>query len=267
MDIKFYLMNKKEQDNLQNVSLENYRACLSAVFSWLAQEEMIPVNPCAKIARIKVEQKVREAFTHEEMDIIRNIAASKNKKLRAIIEFLYSTGCRISEAVALDITDVKFETREVIVHGKGNKDRKVYLSDLAIETLKDYLNTRTDSNPALFINRYSDRISDNGVRRILSNLEPLCNVGKIHPHKFRRTLATDLLNEDINIQDVARILGHANVRVTQKYYDHKDSKVKKEFFDVMKKKYKKYLLLYIKEGIFYYGTHLVGYKIFFHPMN
>ena len=226
--IKIYLMTMKTERNLQNSSVETMRSYLSAVFSWIANEQFIPNNPCATIAPIKICKKIRESFTNEEMNTIKNYCKNNIRNL-ALINFLYSTGCRISEVCSVNIKDLDFEKKQVIVLGKGNKERRVYLTNETCEVLQKYLKTREDKNEALFINARKDRIMPGGVRWVLHSIEEKTGIENIHPHRFRRTLATDLLNRGMPIQDVSKLLGHTNVATTQTYYFHTDDKVEKEF--------------------------------------
>lgn len=226
--IKLYLMTMKMEHNLQNSTVENMRCYINAVFSWMAKEDYISKNPCAKIAPIKIPEKIRESFSSEEMKLIKSYCKD-NARNFALINFLYSTGMRVSELCSVNIEDIDFQNKQLIITGKGNKQRKVYLTDETCQTIKNYLNTRTDNNKALFVNYKKNRITDDGVRWILHSIENKTGIKNIHPHRFRRTLATDLLNKGMPIQDVAKLLGHSNVKVTQKYYYHTDKKVEIEF--------------------------------------
>lgn len=227
--VKLYLMTMKEERNLQNSTLENMRAYLNAVFTWFTNEKIIESNPCQSIVPIKIIKKVRESFSAEELDKIRESCKDNIRNL-IIVNFLYSTGCRVSELCSINISDLNFEKKYVIILGKGSKERKVYLTDELCDILKKYLETRDDDNPALFISqKRKQRLSGNGIRSILHSLEAESGVKNIHPHRFRRTLATDLLNKGMPIQDVAKLLGHSRVETTQAYYYHTDDKVEAEF--------------------------------------
>lgn len=226
--IKMYLMTMKTERNLQNSTVENMRSYLSAVFTWVANEKFIDYNPCLNIQPIKIKKEIRKSFTDKEMEKIKDFCKNNPKNL-ALINFLYSTGCRISELCSANIKDINFEDKSVIVLGKGNKERRVYLSEEACISLIEYLNTRKDKNEALFINNRKERINPGGVRWILHNIENKIGIEDIHPHRFRRTLATNLLDKGMAIQDVSKILGHANVSITQIYYYQTDKKVESEF--------------------------------------
>jgi len=143
--------------------------------------------------------------------------ACTNKRDLALINFLYSTGCRVSEVVRLDISDVDFDRHECTVIGKGNKERIVYLSEVAVMNLKEYIQSRNDAEEALFTGRGTSRIKKTGIETIIRKLGRCAGVDNAHPHRFRRTLATNLLDRGMNIQDVAQILGHADLKTTQIY--------------------------------------------------
>ncbi len=226
--IKIYLSTMKESRHLQNSTVETMRSYISAVFTWVANENFILKNPCASIAPIKIEQKIRKSFSEEEMKAIKE-ACKDNTRDLALVNFLYSTGCRISEAASVKINDIDFDNKKLIVLGKGNKQRVVYLTKEACDTLTDYIAERDDNNDALFLSFRGKPLTPSSFRDILHRIEDKSGVENIHPHRFRRTLATDLLNKGMAIQDVSKILGHANVSVTQRYYYHLDEKVENEF--------------------------------------
>lgn len=221
-------MTMKTERNLKNSTVENMRSYLNAVFSWVANEKLINSNPCANIVPIKIKKEIKKSFSIEELEIIKNFCKNDLKRL-ALINFLYSTGCRVSEVCSVNIKDLDFNNKQVIVLGKGNKERKVYLTEEACESLQKYLTTRKDGNEALFINSQKNRIAPGGIRWILHDIENKTGIENIHPHKFRRTLATNLLDNGMAIQDVSKILGHANIGITQQYYYHTDKKVEQEF--------------------------------------
>lgn len=222
-------MTMKSERNLKNSTVENMRSYLSAVFTWVANEKYINSNPCINIVPIKIKQEVKKSFSDEELNKIKDFCKDNAKNL-ALVNFLYSTGCRISEVCSLNIEDINFKEKYVIVLGKGNKERKVYLTEEAIESLKVYLQSRKDNEEALFISdSRKKRITSSGVRWILRNIGKKIEIENIHPHRFRRTLATNLLDNGMAIQDVSKLLGHANIGTTQRYYYHTDKKVEKEF--------------------------------------
>ena len=213
-DIRFYLSVRRQIGKVSNRSLDGMRRCYSSFFSWLAAERLISHNPCAALAQIKSRKVVKKPYSAAEMEKIRK--ACGNVRNLALVDFLYATGCRVSEVAGLDISDVDFEHMECVVLGKGNKERRVYLTEVAAMHLQEYLNTRTDSCEALFAGR-GKRLGKNGIEAIVKNLGKRAGVENVHPHRYRRTLATNLLDRGMNIQDVAAILGHADLKTTQIY--------------------------------------------------
>ena len=147
-----------------------------------------------------------------------------------LVNFLYATGCRVSELYRLDISDIDFENRECVVIGKGNKERTVFLSDVAKMHLQEYLISRDDFETALFLGKGTKRLSKNGIEAVLKRVGEVAGVENVHPHRFRRTLSTDLINRGVNIQDVAEILGHADLKTTQIYCYISKENVKSAYF-------------------------------------
>ena len=213
-DIRFYLSVRRQIGKVSNRSLDGMRRCYSSFFSWLAAERLISHNPCAALAQIKSRKVVKKPYSAAEMEKIRK--SCKNIRDLALVDFLYATGCRVSEVSRLDISDVDFERMECVVLGKGNKERRVYLTEVAAMHLQEYLNTRTDSCGALFAGK-GRRLGKNGIEVVVKNLGKRAGVENVHPHRYRRTLATNLLDRGMNIQDVAAILGHADLKTTQIY--------------------------------------------------
>ncbi len=213
-DIRFYLSARRQTGKISNRSLDGMRRCYSSFFSWAAAEGLIGRNPCAALAQIKSRKVVKIPYSAAEMERIRKSCG--NIRNLALVDFLYCTGCRVSEVAGLDISDVDFERMECVVLGKGNKERKVYLTEVAAMHLQEYLNTRTDSCEALFAGR-GKRLGKNGIEVVVKNLGKRAGVENVHPHRYRRTLATNLLDRGMNIQDVAAILGHADLKTTQIY--------------------------------------------------
>lgn len=214
-DLRFYLSYRRQQGGISNRSLDGIRRCYSSFFNWLSAEGLIGRNPCAALAQIKYRKQVKKPYSAIEMEKIRK-ACTTIRDL-ALVDFLYATGCRVSEVAALDITDVDFDAMECHVLGKGNKERIVYLSPVAAMHLQDYLRTRHDTENALFLGRRGKRFSKNGIEALIKKLGNKAGVEQAHPHKYRRTLATNLLDRGMNIQDVAAILGHADLKTTQIY--------------------------------------------------
>ena len=211
-DLRFYLSFCRQQGRVTNRTLNGMRRCYSSFFSWLSAEGLIGKNPCAGLVRVKFRKQVKKPYSAVELERIRS-ACSSNARDLALVDFLYSTGCRVSEVSHLDINDIDFDNQECTVIGKGNKERIVYLSDVAAM----HLQNRTDMSEALFSGKGSDRLSKNGIEAALKRIGKKAKVENVHPHRFRRTLATNLLDRGMNIQDVAKILGHADLKTTQIY--------------------------------------------------
>ena len=228
-DIRGYL-NKKVTDGLSLQYVDNIRASLSAFFVWIFDEEYINRNPMKKIPPIKLYDELKPAFSSIEIDAIRR-AVSGNLRDRAMVDFLLSTGCRVSELCNADISDISFEKKKMFVVGKGNKKRIVYLTDVSVCSLKAYLGRRTDDNPALFVTskRPFRRMTPSGIRRILHAIEKDAHVEDVHPHRFRHTCCTSLLCRGMSLQDVSKILGHANVGTTMRYNNTPDEYIDNKF--------------------------------------
>ena len=183
------------------------------------------------VGSIKCQKKKKKIITPAEMEKLHSkcISFRYSERNRAIMEFLRSTGCRISEMTELNRDAVNLEKLEVVVLGKGNKERKVYLDEVTGMILKDYLDSREDNNPALFIGAKGERLKPGGVRAMLNNLAARAHVENVHPHKFRRTLATNLNRRGMPIQEVAHILGHEKLDTTMKYVVLNDEDLKNDY--------------------------------------
>ena len=206
----------EKQRGIQESTMEGNRSVLSSFFGWLFKEGLIEKNPIANVGVIKVPKKAKKTYT--DIDFERLNQGCETLRDRAIIHFLRSTGCRISEMCGLDRDMVDLEALECVVHGKGNKDRPVYLDPVAGMILEQYLRQRTDTSPALFAGmRGQDRLQPNGVRAMLKKLGRETGVDHVHPHKFRRTLATNLARHGMPIQEVANLLGHEKLDTTMRY--------------------------------------------------
>lgn len=214
-DLRFYLSHRREQGKIGNRTLDGMRRCYSSFFGWLSAEGLIGRNPCMALAQIKYRKTVKKPYSATEIERIRK--ACTTARDLALVDFLYCTGCRVSEVSRLDISDIDFEQRECVVLGKGNKERTVYLSDVTAMHLREYLDSRTDDGEALFVGKGNRRLGKNGIEALLKRLGKISGVDNVHPHRYRRTLATNLLDRGMNIQDVAQILGHADLKTTQVY--------------------------------------------------
>lgn len=224
--LRGYLMDEKNR-GISDSTLDGVRSVFSSFFGWLWKEGMLDKNPCANIAPIKETKKIRLPFSDVELEKLKE--ACKTMRDRAMIEFLRSTGCRISEVCRLDRTDIDFENMECTVLGKGKKERTVYLDDVAAMILRRYLKERNDLLSALFIGKGTERITPQGARRALKMIEKASGVENVHPHRFRRTLATNLINRGMPIQEVAAILGHDKIDTTMRYVYIKKENVKNSY--------------------------------------
>ena len=212
--IRLWLAAEKER-GIQDSTLEGSRQVLSSYFGWLHREGLIERNPMGNVGTIKVPKKLKK--TYSGVDLERLNQACECIRDRAILHFLRATGCRISEMTELNRDAVDLERLECVVHGKGNKERKVYLDDVAGEILREYLISRDDHEEALFIGRRMERLKPGGVRIMLNKLGKAAGVEHVHPHKFRRTKATELTRHGMLIQEVAALLGHDKLDTTMRY--------------------------------------------------
>ena len=225
-DLRLYLSLYKEQRKISNRTLENMRKTISTFFGWLHDEGVITQNPARAVKQIKYDKIVRKPFSAVDREKLKN-ACCQLRDL-ALTEFLYASGLRVSEVISLDRSSIDFITREATVIGKGGKERRFYLSEVCAEYLRQYLNSRYDDNVALFVGTKSPyrRLTKEGVEYIVKDLGKKAGVSNVHPHRFRRTLATDLVRKGVPIQDVAQILGHSDLRTTQVYVALDQSTVK-----------------------------------------
>ena len=227
MDIRWYLAYCQEVRKNKPKTVDGIRAALSSFYSFLEMEELIERNPMKKVDKIKVPQSIKKAFDASEMEAIRG--ACDNSRDRAIVEFLYSTGLRVSELCSLNVRDINWAKQEVYVVGKGNKERVVYISDLAIFHLKRYLYDRCkkekcdinslNEKPLFLRARGSSRLMDSGLQYMLRGIGKRASVTDVHPHRFRRTFATDLLNRGMKAEQVMVLMGHSKLDTTMIYYD------------------------------------------------
>lgn len=227
-DLRFYLSWRREYKGNKHSTLDGVRRCINSFFAWMASEKRIQHNPCLALQRVKQPHIIRDPFGADDLEKLR--MACKSTRDRALVEFLYSTGCRVSEVANLNISDVRFNDSEVRVFGKGSKERTVYLTDVAIMYLKEYLSGKKHQTISLFAGKGSERLKKNGIEALLKRLGKAAGVENVHPHRFRRTLASDLLARGMTIQDVAAILGHEDLKTTQVYCKIKQRRTKAAFF-------------------------------------
>ncbi len=215
--IRQYLADYQKINNCGNTTVDNIRRNLSSFFSWLEEEDHILKSPMRRIHKIKTKKQVKEVISDEMIERLRD--SCKCIRDLAMIDLLYSTGIRVGELVHLNISDVNFEERECVVFGKGDKERRVYFDAKAKLHLQAYLNSRTDMNPALFVTLDSphDRLKISGVEIRLRELGRTAQLDKIHPHKFRRTMATRAIDKGMPIEQVQKILGHSQIDTTMEY--------------------------------------------------
>lgn len=206
---------KEKSRGIADSTLEGQRQIFSSFFGWLWREGLIEMNPVLNLGAIKVAKKVREAY--KPIDIERLKSTCSSQRNLAIIMFLLSTGCRIGEIVGLNRDDINFANNEVVVLGKGNKERTVFFDDVTSMHLKKYLDSRKDDSLPLFVGKRGERLQPGGVRIMLKTLAKEAGVDNVHPHKFRRTFATMLISHGMPIQEVASILGHEKLDTTMRY--------------------------------------------------
>lgn len=212
--IRKYFSYEKER-GISDRSLEGNREVLSAFFGWLFKEGLIQSNPIVNFGTIKYAKVNRSPYSN--VDIERLKECCTNNRDKAIISFLLSTGCRVSEVCGLDRDDIDFTNKECTVLGKGNKERVVFIDEVTAMLLKRYIDSRNDDHNALFIGKGSNRLTPGGIRYMLKNVSKKAGVENTHPHRFRRTLATNLIGHGMPIQEVATILGHDKIDTTMKY--------------------------------------------------
>ena len=215
--IRWYLAEYQKINNCSNTTIDNVRRNLSSFFSWLEEEDHILKSPMRRIHKIRTKKQVKEVISDEIIEKLRD-GCNCYRDL-AMIDLLYSTGIRVGELVCLNTCDINFEERECIVIGKGDKERRVYFDAKAKLHLQAYLNTRTDNNPALFVTLDApfDRLKISGVEIRLRELGRKLNIERIHPHKFRRTMATRAIDKGMPIEQVQKILGHSQIDTTMEY--------------------------------------------------
>lgn len=225
-DMRTYLSEYQKLNNCSKVTVDNVRRNISSFFSWLEEENHILKSPMKRIHKIKTNQQVKEIINDEDIEKLRDKCTCKRDL--AIVDLLYSTGIRVGELVNLNIQDINFEDRECVVFGKGGKERKVYFDAKAKLHLQAYINSRTDDNSALFVTLDApyDRLKISGVEIRMRQLGRSINLTKIHPHKFRRTMATRAIDKGMPIEQVQKILGHSQIDTTMQYAMVNQSNVK-----------------------------------------
>ncbi|MCI7221797.1 MAG: tyrosine-type recombinase/integrase [Erysipelotrichaceae bacterium] len=216
-DLRDYLVRYQKINNCSKANIDNIRRNMSSFFSWLEEENYILKSPVKRIHKIKTDKVVKETYSDENLEMLRDNC--DNLRDLAIIDLLSSTGMRVGELVKLNRNDIDFENRECIVFGKGNKERPVYFDAKTKIHLRNYINSRNDDNKALFVTLDApyDRLQISGVEIRLRNLGKKLGINKVHPHKFRRTVATRAIDKGMPIEQVQHLLGHSQIDTTMQY--------------------------------------------------
>lgn len=216
-EIRSYLVDYQKINDCSKVTVDNIRRNISSFFSWLEEEDYILKSPMRRIHKIKTRTVVKEVISDETIELMRDNCTQIRDI--AIIDLLYSTGIRVGELVNLNISDVNLQQRECVVYGKGDKERRVYFDAKAKIHLQAYLDTRSDADPALFVTLDSPhaRLKISGVEIRLRELGRRLGISRIHPHKFRRTMATRAIDKGMPIEQVQKILGHSQIDTTMQY--------------------------------------------------
>lgn len=225
-DLRKYLTKYQTQRNSSKVTIDNIRRILSSFFSWLEDEDYIVKSPVRRIHKVKTIKVIKETYTDEALELMRDHCTTVRDL--AIIDLLASSGMRVGELVALNRDDISFNERECVVFGKGSKERLVYFDARTKIHLQNYLDSRTDNNPALFVSLKAPfkRLLIGGVEIRLRELGKRLNLQKVHPHKFRRTLATTAIDKGMPIEQVQQLLGHQKIDTTMHYAMVKQQNVK-----------------------------------------
>lgn len=216
-DLRGYLNQYQEESGASKVTVDNIRRILSSFFSWLEEENYIVKSPVRRIHKVKVGKTVKETYTDEALEQMRDHCS--NIRDLALIDLLASTGMRVGELVRLNKSDIDYQNRECVVTGKGDKQRKVYFDARTKIHLQKYVNSRTDTNEALFVSLLApnNRLEISGIEIRLRRLGRELNIPKVHPHKFRRTLATMAIDKGMPIEQVQHLLGHQSLDTTLQY--------------------------------------------------
>jgi site-specific recombinase XerD len=225
-DIRAYLSSYQQNNHVSKTTIDNVRRIISTFFAWLENEDYILKSPVRRIHKVKVGKTVKEVYSEESVELMRQ--ACKNKRDLSIIDILYSTGMRVGELVRLNKSDIDFENKECVVLGKGNKQRKVYFDAKTKLHLQQYLDTRSDNDEALFVSVLAPyhRLEISGVEIALRKIGRNLGFDKVHPHKFRRTLATKAIDKGMPIEQVQHLLGHSKIDTTLGYAMVDDTNVK-----------------------------------------
>ena len=225
-DVRSYLTEYQEKNQSSKVTIDNIRRILSSFFSWLEDEDYILKSPVRRIHKVKTGTNIKETYTDEALELMRD-SCTELRDL-AIIDMLASTGMRVGEMVLLNRADINFNERECVVFGKGDKERIVYFDARTKIHLQNYLNSRRDENPALFVSlqKPHKRLQISGIEVRLREYGKRLGLSKVYPHKFRRTLATMAIDKGMPIEQLQQLLGHRRIDTTLQYAMVKQSNVK-----------------------------------------
>lgn len=225
-DLRSYLTDYQTEKKSSRVTIDNIRRILSSFFSWLEDEDYILKSPVRRIHKVKTATTIKETYTDEALETMRDNCETLRDL--ALIDMLASTGMRVGELVLLNRDDINFEERECVVFGKGSKERMVYFDARTKIHLQNYLSERTDSNPALFVSLKApfERLKIGGVESRLREFGKRLSLPRVHPHKFRRTLATMAIDKGMPVEQLQRLLGHQRIDTTLQYAMVKQSNVK-----------------------------------------
>ena len=230
-DVRYHLARYQSTHKVSAVTVDNKRRFLSTFFAWLTAEEIIPKNPMLRIKRIKQKQTDKKPFSAAEMEKIRD--SLQTVKEKALVEFLLSTGCRVSEVANLQIGNIDFRAGECVVLGKGNKERTVYISDNVMYYLQKYLvERRFSAGDPLFLNDRGKAMSKCSIEQLMHKIGKRAGVEKVHPHRFRRTMATNAMMRGLPIQYIQAILGHSKIDTTMIYCSVSKESVKAAYLKV-----------------------------------
>lgn len=231
-DLRYYLAWYKETRHVSGTTLDGMRRVFTACFNWLEQEDYIYKSPARRVSRIKKDTKPERELYESEIEMLAQCC--RTLRDRALLEFMYATAARVSEVAGVNIDDVDFEKQSVLLHGKGGKDRISYFTDKALMFLKRYLETRHDNNPALFVSLKNPdkRVTKDSIEQMIRTLGSKAGVSGSHPHRFRVTRITVLVNRGMPLQDVQELAGHSDINTTRMYYRSNKERVRYEYLKV-----------------------------------
>ena len=225
-DIRLYLFQYQKEHDISNRTLDCRRIIICTYFTWLTSEGYIQKDPTINVNSIKFEKKHKNPMSQLDLEKIR-LACETNRE-KAIVELLYSTGCRVSEVYGINREDINWNDKSILISGKGNKERKVYISDKANYYLQEYIMNRKYPSDILFTNRFGNRWSKQSIEKIVKSIAKKAGVENTHPHRFRRTFATNALNKGMAVQSLQKILGHQSLDTTMRYCTVDDDLIKLE---------------------------------------